>query len=289
MKTATVLDRLASAPQYLLPQHTLSRLMHWLTRQEWGGFTHWLIRRFVKHFKVDMQQALVPEIEHYDSFNQFFTRALAEGVRPLAESALISPVDGEVSQIGAIEQGQLLQVKGHSFDLRALLGGDRAMTETFQDGLFCTIYLSPRDYHRIHMPIAGTLQRMLYLPGKLFSVNQRTARTVPNLFARNERVICLFDTEIGPVAVILVGAIFVGSMETTWEGQITPPYVSHLRHWMYEPEQAPQLQQGEELGRFNMGSTVLVLCQAEQVQWLKDLQASSTVQMGQALGVSKNG
>jgi phosphatidylserine decarboxylase len=262
--------------------------MHGLTRQRWGRVTHWLIQRFINFFHVDMTQALTPEVQHYADFNAFFTRALKPEARPLAQTALISPVDGEISQIGAIEQGQLLQVKGHHFSLNALLGGDEAMTQLFEQGLFCTIYLAPKDYHRIHMPIQGELQRMLYLPGRLFSVNWRTARSVPDLFARNERVICLFTTECGPVAVILVGAIFVGSMETVWEGQITPPYVKHLRHWMYETGNAPVLAQCDELGRFNMGSTVIVLCQSTALQWQTGLASRAKIQMGQALGALKH-
>jgi phosphatidylserine decarboxylase len=224
IKNAPLKDKLATFPQYIIPQHRLSQMMHWLTRREWGGITHGLIWQFIRQFNVDMNEALLPNASDYASFNAFFTRALKPEARPLADSVFISPVDGEISQSGRIDAGQLLQVKGHTFDAVHLLGGDQALAAQFHHGHFCTIYLSPRDYHRIHSPIAGQVRRMMYVPGRLFSVNQRTTRTVPHLFARNERLICVLETAIGTVIIILVGAIFVGSMETVWEGQITPPY-----------------------------------------------------------------
>ncbi|OQW91593.1 MAG: phosphatidylserine decarboxylase, partial [Beggiatoa sp. IS2] len=196
------------------------------------------------------------------------------------------PVDGEISQLGPIQEQCLLQAKGHSFSLVELLGGDVQMAELFKHGSFCTLYLSPKDYHRIHMPITGQLTDMVYVPGRLFSVNQRTARTVPRLFARNERVICLFATERGPVALVLVGAIFVGSIETVWSGRITPPYLSQLQRWHFTPEVAQFLQQGAEMGRFNLGSTVIVLVDGRQIAWLPEYAPPLKLLMGQALGRS---
>ena len=223
------------------------------------------------------------DIRDYSSFNQFFTRALKPAARPLSEAQIISPVDAQISQIGQIDNGSLLQAKGRDFELTELVGGPNKMVNLFQQGLFATLYLSPKDYHRIHMPATGQLTDMVYVPGRLFSVNQRTSRVVPNLFARNERVICLFETEFGPMALILVGALFVGSMETVWAGTVTPNRCAEIKHWSYSETTAPILQRGAEMGRFNMGSTVIILLDAKHLAWLPNLTASSSVLMGQGL------
>ncbi len=279
LPTSSLSDRFKTLPQYLIPHHLLSRFVHHLTQLQLGFLTHWIIRLFIKVYGVDMQLAQNVDPKNYLSFNHFFTRALTPEARPLAKATLLSPVDGEISQLGIIENQSLLQAKGHAFKLTNLLAGEEQLAALFNDGLFCTIYLSPRDYHRIHMPMSGQLTKMIYVPGKLFSVNQRTSRVVPNLFARNERSICLFETDLGPMAVILVGALFVGSTETVWTG--TLPYARNIRHWEYETPIS--LQQGEEMGRFNMGSTVILLLNPAQKAWLDNLQPQTKVIMGQAL------
>lgn len=283
LSTSSFSDKLKTLPQYLIPHHLLSRFVHFLTRLQLGFLTHSIIRLFITLYRVDMQLAQVPDPKEYLSFNHFFTRALKPEARPLATATLLSPVDGEISQLGCIENQRVLQAKGHHFKLIDLLAGEETLAELFNNGLFCTIYLSPRDYHRIHMPMTGQLTQMIYVPGKLFSVNQRTTRVVPNLFARNERSICLFDTELGPMAIILVGALFVGSMETVWEGAL--PYERAIRHWHYD--KSLTLQQGQEMGRFNMGSTVILLLNTAQKQWLEHLHPQTKVLMGQALIYSK--
>jgi phosphatidylserine decarboxylase len=273
-------DIFLTLPQYIIPQHLLSRLILKLTRLEMGGLSHWVIRRFIKFYGVDMSIAQSSDVSHYASFNKFFTRALNPHARPLANNAeIVSPVDGEISQIGQIQNGSLLQAKGHDFQLNDLLAGHKV--ELFKEALFSTLYLSPKDYHRIHMPMTGQLTDMVYVPGRLFGVNQRTARVVPNLFARNERVICFFETELGQMALILVGALFVGSMETVWAGTVTPNELSQVEHWHYE--NGPVLERGIEMGRFNMGSTVILLLDANRLQWLRELKSGDQVLMGQAL------
>ncbi|MDM8567441.1 archaetidylserine decarboxylase [Candidatus Halobeggiatoa sp. HSG11] len=271
-------DRFLTSIQYIIPQHLLSKLVLKLTRLQWGRFTHWLIKRFIKYYNVDMSIANLPEISNYASFNQFFTRALNPIARPLA-TGIVSPVDAEISQIGKIEVDNLLQAKGHSFKLTDLLGGNKEVSSLFEQGLFCTLYLSPKDYHRIHTPVTSKLTDMIYVPGRLFSVNQRTTRVIPNLFARNERLICIFETEFGPMALILVGAIFVGSIETKWTGEIN--HLSQIKHWHYK--EAPHLQLGAELGRFNMGSTVIMLLNSKRIAWLPEQCKSKKVLMGQQL------
>lgn len=279
----SITDKILTWPQYLLPQHTLSVLMHRLTQSRRAWLKNRLIAAVIRHYHVNMTEAADPESANYESFNAFFTRALTAGCRPLegGKQTLVSPVDGAISQLGAIAGNQLFQAKGHYYSLAELLGG-ADLSAPFENGQFATIYLSPRDYHRIHMPADGMLQRMRYLPGKLFSVNPRTARTVPGLFARNERLVCLFETQWGPMAVILVGAIFVGSMETVWAGQITPPYRNARVEQSYE-ENVVRLQRGDELGRFNMGSTVIVLLPPEAPPLQSKWQAGDEIKLGQAL------
>jgi phosphatidylserine decarboxylase len=253
-----VSDRTAVLPQYLLPKQALTSFAGWVAGKERGRVTTWIIRRFVRKYDVNMGEALESDIAHYKSFNDFFTRALKPGARPLAAADLVSPVDGTISQFGRIEGEQIFQAKGHHYSSTALLAGDAALAAQFRDGSFATLYLSPRDYHRIHMPCAGRLLRMTYVPGELFSVNPTTARGVPGLFARNERVVCLFESARGPFVLVLVGATIVGSMQTTWHGVVNPPRTGEVREWRYDDPQIV-LEQGEEMGRFLLGSTVVML------------------------------
>ncbi|PVV13720.1 MAG: phosphatidylserine decarboxylase [gamma proteobacterium symbiont of Ctena orbiculata] len=273
--------------QYILPHHLLSSLMHSIARIELKPLKDLLIRQAIKWYMVDMQEALQSDPAQYRCFNDFFTRALRPDARPVTQESnqLASPADGTLSQAGDIEAGFLFQAKGHDYSLLELLGGDSEMSRLFEDGNFATIYLSPRDYHRLHMPVSGRLKRMLHVPGRLFSVNETTCRKVPRLFARNERVICLFETDLGPMAMILVGAIFVSSIETVWAGTVTPVQ-QRVNSWDYAPHSEPaaiELVRGEEMGRFNMGSTVILLFPKDAVEWMEDLTAGSTVRMGQAI------
>ncbi len=283
--TKTWWDSLVTLPQYLIPHHLLSLAMYKLTRSEITWFKNLFIRFIVKQYKVNVAEAAQTDLNLFPSFNAFFTRELKSGARSIAEGqqTVVSPVDGVISQLGAIESGQIVQAKGFNYSILSLLAGDVALANEFEQGQFATIYLSPRDYHRIHMPLTGRLRQMSYIPGKLFSVSPRTARTVPDLFARNERVVTVFDTEQGPLVVVLVGAIFVGSMETVWAGQITPPYGKQIQHWTYDDTAAITLNKGEELGRFNMGSTIVMLLPKQSEQFLSQWSAQSPIQLGQAM------
>ena len=251
-------DRLAVLPQYLLPKRALTALAGWVAGARGGRLTTWLIEWFVKRYQVNMNEAANPDLASYPTFNAFFTRALQDGVRPLSRAELICPVDGAISQCGAIAGDQIFQAKGHRYSSTALVGGDAALAARFDDGSFATLYLSPKDYHRIHMPCEGRLSRMIYVPGELFSVNPSTARGVPGLFARNERVVCVFESARGPFVLVLVGATIVGSMATVWHGVVNPPRGGPVREWRYD-DQAIELKQGEEMGRFLLGSTVVLL------------------------------
>ncbi len=277
-------DRLAVLPQYLLPKQALTVLAGKLAGAQAGGLTHAAIRRFVARYGVNMAEAASPDIESYASFNEFFTRPLKPGARPLADAPFVCPVDGAISQFGAIERDQIFQAKGHHYSTRALVGGDAALAAQFDHGSFATIYLSPRDYHRIHMPCAGRLTRMIHVPGDLFSVNPLTARGVPGLFARNERVVCVFDTAHGPFINVLVGATIVGSMATVWHGVVNPPRPGTLRQWAYA-DQDITLQQGDEMGRFLLGSTVVLLWPRGVVRFNPVWAAGRPVQLGEAMGV----
>lgn len=279
-----LIDKLKTLPQYVIPQHGLSQLVYRLTR--WHiPLKNPVIRWFIRHYGVDMSIAEAAEPDYYACFNDFFTRALRAGVRPIDgdPEVIVSPVDGKISQLGTIAGDRIFQAKGHDYTLADLLAGQDTLVEAFRYGAFMTIYLSPRDYHRIHMPLLGKLTRMIYVPGKLFAVNPHTARTVPNLFARNERVITLFDTVIGPVALILVGAINVGSMETVWEGLITPAKQRRITLWDYDGSLT--LSKGAEMGRFNMGSTVIVLTRQDTVKWLDGMLPGISLRMGQRIGM----
>lgn len=277
-------DRLFVLLQFLLPQHTLSRLMLRLTRRR-GLFPRLFTPWFIRHFGIDMREARQPDWRRYENFNQFFTRELRPGARPVegGETDLICPVDGRVSQAGSLHEERLLQAKGHDYSLTALLGGESEWTASFRNGEFATLYLSPRDYHRIHMPVTGRLLETVHVPGHLFSVNPATTRHIPGLFARNERVVCYFETAIGPMAMVLVGAIFVASIETVWAGVITPPAGREVRRRDYR-EQDIVLEKAAEMGRFNMGSTVILLFGREAMEWDARIRAGAPVRMGQRLG-----
>ncbi len=246
------------ALQHLLPKQAFTSLMGWLAGARGGAATTAAIRAFVQRYGVNMAEAAQPDVAAYPTFNEFFTRALKPGARPLAQADLICPVDGAISQFGAIDGDRIFQAKGHHYTARALVGGDGALAAHFHDGLFATLYLSPRDYHRIHMPCAGRLLRMIHVPGDLFSVNPATSRGVPGLFARNERVVCVFDGDAGPWVLVLVGATIVGSMATVWHGVVNPPRPGTVREWAYH-DQDIRLAQGQEMGRFLLGSTVVML------------------------------
>jgi phosphatidylserine decarboxylase len=286
MRDATLSDWLKSLPLYPLPHHAVSRLMLALTRWRWRPFRSVFTRWFIARYGVDMSEALEPDLNTYAHFNAFFTRALKPGARPLPDDAglLVSPADGAVSELGRIRDTEILQAKGRRFTLEELLGGDRELVQAFRGGDFATVYLSPRDYHRVHMPAAAGLRRMIHVPGRLFSVAPHTVRTIPRLFARNERVVCAFDTAHGPMALVLVGAICVASIETTWAGVVTPPRGRRIRHWDYSGESAPHFRRGDEMGRFNMGSTVIVLTGPGQAEWRENLKAGDRVRMGQPIG-----
>jgi phosphatidylserine decarboxylase len=281
----TVGDRLSTALLRVLPQHLLAAGMYRLMRAETPWLKDLLIRQIGRRYGIDLDEAADPDPSHYPSFNAFFTRALRTDVRSVAADAVVCPADGRLSQIGRIDDGRLLQAKGHVFDLPALLANDREMAERLHDGLYATVYLSPRDYHRVHLPLAGTLESMVFVPGDLFSVSEATTQLVDGLFARNERVICHFSTALGPMVVILVGAIFVGSMETVWHGEVRAGRGRPTR-WVYRDDQRRHFDAGDEIGRFNMGSTVIVLLPARPgLDWRPDTGPGDPVRMGQALSV----
>jgi phosphatidylserine decarboxylase len=279
----TFSDRLAVLPQYLIPKQALTVFAGWVAGGQWGGVTTAIINWFVKRYNVNMAEAANPDTASYNSFNTFFTRPLRADARSLAAAPLVSPVDGAISQCGPIAGDRVFQAKGHSYSTLALLGGDAALAAEFQDGQFATLYLSPRDYHRIHMPCAGQLKRMVYVPGELFSVNPTTARGVPGLFARNERVVCVFDGEFGPFVMVLVGATIVGSMATVWHGVVNPPRPGTVREWAYEMGNIA-LAQGEEMGRFLLGSTVVMLFPKGAMQFKPDWTPTRAIVMGEAMG-----
>jgi phosphatidylserine decarboxylase len=272
-------------PQYVLPHHFLSGLMSKLTHCENTLFKNLFIKLIIRLYGVNMSEAKFQTLDHYPSFNHFFTRELKDGARPIAAAAhaIACPADGAVSQVGAIKEGRIFQAKGHDYTALELLGGDAERAGVFENGSFTTLYLSPKDYHRLHMPLTGTLKEMAHIPGRLFSVNNATVNAVPNLFARNERVVCIFDTEAGPMALILVGAIFVSSVETVWHGVVTPPTIREPSFRQYQ-NKAPKLQKGEEMGRFNMGSTIIVLFGKDKIAWDPALAAGKSVKLGEQIG-----
>ena len=273
---------------YLLPHHALSRIVQWSSRCRHFPLRKSITRWFVRHYKVDMSEALEPEPDDYPDFNSFFTRALRPETRPVVDEPgqICCPNDGAISQLGDIQGAQIFQAKGHTYSLVELLGSSEERARPFIGGRFATMYLSPGDYHRVHMPLSGRLMEMTYIPGRLFSVAPDYTESVPRLFARNERVVCVFQTEAGPMAVVLVGAIFVGSIETVWAGEITPPRGRGIRVASYAAsDNVIRLERGEELGRFNMGgSTIIVLFGSECVKWRTGHMAETRIQFGQALG-----
>ena len=274
--------RLAVLPQYLTPNHAINAFSGWVAGGERGWVTLETIRWFVGKYKVNMDEALNSDIASYASFNDFFTRALKPGARPLANAHLICPVDGAISQFGRISGDQIFQAKGHRYSTTALVGGDAALAEQFRDGSFATLYLSPRDYHRIHMPCDGRLTQMIYVPGDLFSVNPTTARGVPGLFARNERVVCVFESAHGPFVLVLVGATIVGSMATVWHGVVNPPRLPDVKTWNYADQQV-ELKQGDEMGRFLLGSTVVMLVPRAPLAFNSVWEPARHIRLGEAM------
>jgi len=283
----TFRDRLFVASQYLLPQHLLSRWVYRLTRSRSPAVKNALISRFMRGFRPDMLDAMQPDPLAYGSFNEFFTRALRPGTRPVDadDGVLVSPVDGAVSQIGQLDGSQIPQAKGHSYSLEALLdSGGRSWAPRFAGGCFATLYLAPFNYHRIHMPLGGTLRAAWYVPGKLFSVNAVTAASVPGLFARNERIVCIFEDGPRLFAMVLVGALFVGSMDTVWHGEVTPRSPRNRLELPLDTSRSPlRLEKGAEMGRFNMGSTVILILPPDTIDWLAPLKSRDNVVVGRPL------
>lgn len=286
-RDASLTDQLKSWPLLVLPHQLLSRVVRHATRWRSNWWKNTLIRQFIRHFDVDMSQATAASAGDYADFNSFFTRALKPGARafPGDVNAIASPVDGRVSQIGSITAGQLIQAKGRNYSVSSLLGGNTDRAAGFDNGNFATLYLSPRDYHRIHMPCQGKLLETTYIPGRLFSVAPHTTRVIPELFARNERLVCLFETPAGQMALIMVGAIFVSCMETVWSGIVNPGMGMQLQRNRYDmnDNSVTDLARGDEMGRFNMGSTVILLFGPNRINWDKSLQAGSPIQLGQQL------
>lgn len=282
-----LLDTIKVKAQYWLPQHLLSRLAGRFAAANAGKLTTAAIRWFIRQYQINMAEAQQEEPAVYATFNQFFTRPLKPGMRPIDDTptSLVFPADGAISQFGAIQHGRLLQAKNHNYTAASLLGGDPAKAQSYNNGSFITIYLSPSDYHRVHMPVTGTLTEMLYVPGKLFSVNPLTAEHVPDLFAINERVVCHFETEFGPMAMVLVGATIVASIETVWAGTVTPPTASEIHRWQYPAEGngSIQLEKGAEMGRFKLGSTVILLFGEDAIQFSDALAEQDITRMGQLM------
>jgi phosphatidylserine decarboxylase len=279
-----VSDRIKVLPQYLLPKQALTSLAGRVAGARGGAMTTRLIRWFVGKYGVDMNEAGNPDIASYASFNEFFTRALKDGVRPLADADFVCPVDGTISQFGDIDEHEIFQAKGHKFTTTELVGGDSVLAAQFAHGSFANLYLSPKDYHRIHMPCDGRLTRMIYVPGALFSVNPTTARGVPGLFARNERVVCVFESEQhGPFVMVLVGATIVGSMATVWHGVVNPPRLAQIAEWSYE-SQPVVLRKGEEMGRFLLGSTVVMLFKKDTIRFNPAWAPEASVRLGEMMG-----
>lgn len=280
--------------QYILPHHLLSRIVHFIMRSRSFPFRRGFVNYMVRKYDINTEEALESNLHDrgiYPDLNSCFTRALKPGIRPVSEDPLdiCSPADGTLSQLGNIENEQIFQAKGHDYSLTELLGGDTELAARFRNGCFFTTYLSPRDYHRVHMPYTGTLREMIHVPGRLFSVAPHCIANIPRLFARNERVISLFDTEAGPMAVILVGAIFVGSIETVWAGEVSPPHGRRVKRTVYPDEKAISLARAEEMGRFNLGSTVIVLFAHNQVTMNDRLKSNEAIFMGQTIGRVRNG
>ncbi len=278
-----MLNQFKAIIQYLLPKQLLTSMIGWLAKKRLGKLTTWMIIGFTKLYNVDMSEAALDEAKDYETFNDFFARKLKDEARPIdsAPNAIVMPADGVVSQFGTIQDNQLLQAKGHFYSLESLLACHADMTKFFKDGSYMTTYLSPKNYHRVHMPCDATLREMIYVPGSLFSVNKATTESIPNIFARNERVICLFETEFGPMAQILVGATIVGSIEVEWAGIITPPREGIMKRWTYQGE--VKLQKGQDMGCFKLGSTVITLFASNSVNFSADLKVGDETRVGQKL------
>lgn len=276
-------ENLAVLPQYILPHHGLSRLVGLLAESTSPAIKGPFIKNFARIYGINMEEAENSDLDSYLHFNDFFTRALKEGARPIAEEGVVSPADGAISQLGEIDHDHIFQAKGHYYSLTQLLGGSHERAMPFKNGSFATVYLSPKDYHRVHMPYGGKLTEMIYVPGKLFSVNTRTARNVPSLFARNERVVCMFETDIGPMALVLVGAMIVASVETVWAGLVAPPR-RRLMTTRYDDEpEVVNLGRGEEMGRFKLGSTAIVVFPKDTVKWNENLKEGVGLRMGEQI------
>ncbi|GMN03835.1 archaetidylserine decarboxylase [Erythrobacter sp. MTPC3] len=278
------MDRIKVLAQYGLPKQMLTKIAGRAASAQAGAATTRMIRWFAQKYEVDMAEAANPDLSSYKSFNDFFTRALKPDARPMADADFLCPVDGAISQFGAIDDGKMFQAKGHQFTATDLVGGDTDLAARFQNGNFANIYLSPKDYHRIHMPCTATLQRMIYVPGALFSVNPVTARGVANLFARNERVVCVFDSsDFGSFVMVLVGATIVGSMQTVWHGVVNPSHSGQLAEWTYD-DQGIVLEKGAEMGRFLLGSTVIMLFKPGTIEFNENWAPEQTVRLGERMG-----
>ncbi len=283
-------NQLFAFAQYLTPQTGLSRTAGWLAESPIKYIKNPLINWFIKTYKVDLTEAVIENPEQYKSFNDFFTRALKADARTISDDAnsVACPADGMISELGTITEGKIVQAKKHQYTTLELLGGDNRLAQQFEGGQFITVYLSPKDYHRVHMPVTGKLQQMVHIPGDLFSVNQATADNIPRLFARNERVVCVFNTELGPVALVLVGAMIVASIETIWAGQITPQ-AKQIQRWNYADRQPLTLNKGEEMGRFKLGSTVIALFGKQAIEFTEKALPVSDVRMGETIATIVNG
>lgn len=279
----TLIDWCKAAPLALLPHHAVSRVTYWLTRRT-GRLVTPVINRFIALFNVEMQDAIEPDPSAYSTFNEFFTRALKADTRPIASGTdeIACPADGRISAIGRVEDARVFQAKGKDYSLATLLADDQ-LADDFSQGSFVTVYLSPRDYHRLHMPIAGTLLSQTHIPGRLYSVAPHTVRTIDGMFARNERVVATFQTEHGRMALVLVGAINVAAIETVWHGLVTPPAGKDINRWSYPTNEAATLTRGEEMGRFNMGSTIIAVFE-KPVRWRVDMASGDAVKVGQFIG-----
>jgi phosphatidylserine decarboxylase len=284
-------EKLFIAFQYAVPQHLLSHLVGWFAETRIDWIKNLFISKFIKQFNVNMDEAERQTPEAFENFNDFFTRELKSGMRPIdtKSNSIVSPADGAISQLGPIENGRVFQAKGHDYSLIELLGGNSQTADDFMGGQFATVYLSPKDYHRLHMPVTGTLREMIYVPGDLFSVNQTTAENVPRLFSRNERIVAIFDTELGPMALVLVGAMIVAGIETTWAGRITP-FDRTVRSTSYpvqgESQQPLVIEKGEEMGRFFLGSTIVVCFGENKMHWLEDMKAEQPLRLGETIGLT---
>ncbi|SBS33143.1 Phosphatidylserine decarboxylase proenzyme [Marinomonas aquimarina] len=278
-------DQLFAFLQHITPQKALSRFVGRIAECTSKPVKNTFISQFVKKYQVDMSEAINEDPLSYRNFNDFFTRAIKPELRPIAggDKVIACPADGAISQIGNIDHGTIYQAKGHRYSLTELLGGDAELSNQFLGGKFATVYLSPRDYHRVHMPLTGKLVKTIHVPGKLFSVNKVTAEQIPSVFARNERTVCIFETAAGPMAVILVGAMIVASIETVWTGQVTP-FSKQVQTWDYDKLANVELKKGTEMGRFKLGSTAIVLFGKDVAEWEKHLQADSQTRMGMAFG-----